>query len=105
MVSPFLSFCWRIENTKTSDYEVFEFLITAYFLTGEPQLTVILCLAPEPYDDHLNDLPHHVQKLVDPYELSPFITEVGCFFFHLTTIFVKAFCTFRISVKDVLLTD
>ncbi|EOA33394.1 hypothetical protein CARUB_v10020409mg [Capsella rubella] len=42
---------------------------------GEPQLTVILCLAPE-HHDHLNDLPPDVQKLVDPYELSPFITEV-----------------------------
>ncbi|XP_024012079.1 probable inactive tRNA-specific adenosine deaminase-like protein 3 isoform X2 [Eutrema salsugineum] len=42
---------------------------------GETQLTVILCLAPE-HNDHLNDLPLDVQKLVDPYELSPFITEV-----------------------------
>ncbi|XP_023641022.1 probable inactive tRNA-specific adenosine deaminase-like protein 3 isoform X1 [Capsella rubella] len=42
---------------------------------GEPQLTVILCLAPE-HHDHLNDLPPDVQKLVDPYELNPFITEV-----------------------------
>ncbi|XP_010471144.1 PREDICTED: probable inactive tRNA-specific adenosine deaminase-like protein 3 [Camelina sativa] len=43
---------------------------------GETQLTVILCLAPERHD-HLNDsIPPDVQKLVDPYELSPFITEV-----------------------------
>ncbi|CAH8347497.1 unnamed protein product [Eruca vesicaria subsp. sativa] len=40
---------------------------------GEPQLTVILCLAPEDNDD---DMPPDIQKLVDPYELSPFITEV-----------------------------
>ncbi|KAJ0241127.1 Cytidine and deoxycytidylate deaminase domain-containing protein [Hirschfeldia incana] len=38
---------------------------------GEPQLTVILCQA----SDH-NDMPPDVQKLVDPYELSPFITQV-----------------------------
>lgn len=42
---------------------------------GEPQLTVILCLAPE-HNDHLNDMPPDVQKLVGPYELSPFITQV-----------------------------
>ncbi|KAL1212494.1 tRNA-specific adenosine deaminase TAD3 [Cardamine amara subsp. amara] len=42
---------------------------------GETQLTVILCLVPE-HHDHLNDMPPDVQKLVDPYELSPFITEV-----------------------------
>ncbi|CAH2066742.1 unnamed protein product, partial [Thlaspi arvense] len=42
---------------------------------GEPQLTVILCLAPE-HNDHLNDMPPDVQKLVEPYELSPFITQV-----------------------------
>ncbi|KAF8062122.1 hypothetical protein N665_1204s0011 [Sinapis alba] len=41
----------------------------------EPQLTVILCLAPE-HNDHLNDMPPDVQKLVGPYELSPFITQV-----------------------------
>ncbi|CAN6934910.1 unnamed protein product [Brassica oleracea] len=39
------------------------------------KLTVILCLAPED-NDHLNDMPPDVQKLVDPYELSPFITQV-----------------------------
>lgn len=67
--------------------------------TGEPQLTVILCLAPE-QNDHLNDMPPDVQKLVGPYELSPFTTEVGaCFFFLLTTLFFKAFCTFRIRVQ------
>ncbi|KAF8079858.1 hypothetical protein N665_0996s0014 [Sinapis alba] len=42
---------------------------------GEPQLTVILCLALED-NDHLNDMPPDVQELVDPYELSPFITQV-----------------------------
>ncbi|KAG7603357.1 TRNA-specific adenosine deaminase TAD3 [Arabidopsis thaliana] len=42
---------------------------------GETQLTVILCLAPE-HNDHLSDMPPDVQRLVDPYELSPFITEV-----------------------------
>ncbi|KAL0701450.1 hypothetical protein Bca4012_057572 [Brassica carinata] len=42
---------------------------------GEPQLTVILCLAPED-NDHLNHMPPDVQKLVDPYELNPFITQV-----------------------------
>ncbi|XP_010427959.1 PREDICTED: probable inactive tRNA-specific adenosine deaminase-like protein 3 [Camelina sativa] len=43
---------------------------------GETQLTVILCLAPE-HHDRLNDsMPPDVQKLVDPYELSPFITQV-----------------------------
>ncbi|CAE5963777.1 unnamed protein product [Arabidopsis arenosa] len=42
---------------------------------GETQLTVILCLAPE-HNDPLNDLPPDVQQLVDPYELSPFITQV-----------------------------
>ncbi|KFK41563.1 hypothetical protein AALP_AA2G145300 [Arabis alpina] len=47
-------------------------------IPGETQLTVILCLAPE-NNDHLNDMPSDVQKLVDPYELSPFITEVSKF--------------------------
>ncbi|CAF2061684.1 unnamed protein product [Brassica oleracea var. botrytis] len=42
---------------------------------GEPQLTVILCLAPE-HNDHSKEMPPDVQKLVGPYELSPFITEV-----------------------------
>ncbi|CAN8235558.1 unnamed protein product [Cochlearia groenlandica] len=42
---------------------------------GETQLTVVLCLAPED-NDHLDDVSPDVQKLVDPYELSPFITEV-----------------------------
>ncbi|VVA94913.1 unnamed protein product [Arabis nemorensis] len=45
---------------------------------GETQLTVILCLAPE-NNNHLNDMPSDVQKLVDPYELSPFVTEVSKF--------------------------
>ena len=66
-------------------------LIARVFWTGESQLTVILCLAPED-NDHLNDMPPDVQKLVDPYELSPFITQVGgCSFFHLTTLFLKTF--------------
>ncbi|KAG2321674.1 hypothetical protein Bca52824_014887 [Brassica carinata] len=38
-------------------------------------LTIILCLAPDD-NDHLNDMPSDVQKLVDPYELSPFITQI-----------------------------
>ena len=63
--------------------------------TGEPQLTVILFLAPE-HNDHSKEMPPDVQNLVGPYELSPFITEVGaCFFFSS----FKAFCTFRIHVK------
>lgn len=56
--------------------------------TGEPQLTVILCLAPE-HNDHSKEMPPDVQKLVGPYELSPFITEVGaCFFFSSLRLFV-----------------
>ncbi|KAJ4866419.1 Cytidine/deoxycytidylate deaminase family protein [Raphanus sativus] len=43
--------------------------------TGEPQLTVILCLAPD-HNDHFNDMPPDIQKLFGPYELSPFITQV-----------------------------
>lgn len=58
-------------------HNIMRFWLQAYW-TGETQLTVILCLAPE-HHDHLNNMPPDVQKLVDPYELSPFITQVGFF--------------------------
>ncbi|CAN8239319.1 unnamed protein product [Cochlearia groenlandica] len=43
---------------------------------GETQLTIILCLALEDDKYLMNGMPLDVKKLVDDYELSPFITEV-----------------------------
>lgn len=50
------------------------------FFTGKTQLSVILCLASED-NSLLNSLPQDVQELSNSYQLSPFVTKVGCYSF------------------------
>ena len=45
-------------------------------MTGQTQLSVILCLASEG-DDELDSVPPHLQELISSYQLSPFIAKVG----------------------------
>ena len=62
-------------------YLIFSFSINLLwkYLTGQIQLSVILCLASEG-ENQLDSLPPHLQELIASFQLSPFIAKVSlCF--------------------------